>query len=544
MRVIYLSCLLLVMLLHADITSDVINQHIKDEQQQKIFSEQKNDGNIKKNETYDTKLLEIKKDSIEENCVEIKKININNTTVFEEKDFEDLIEPYLNSCNGFKNLSNLRDKISNRYIDKGYVTSRAYFKAQDLSDGIVDIEILEGKIEKIEGENVNPSNLYITYENEVLNLRDVEVAVQQAQRLQSQKVNLQLIPGSKVGYTIVKIIGENNSPVYYGNIGMNNFGTKKTGKYLISSLLNYENLFDINDIVSLNINGTDNTNKDNNNKLGTDLSYSFPIGRALLNFDYSYSKYKQLNKDEFNQSFQSDGSTNSFSFGVDYKLYHSQRHTFDLISSVEKKSNKNFLNDVKLELQSYDLPILNLGVKHSYLGDGYDYYSKFIVSKGLAESQDNFAKQETDFTKYVLDLGYNKYFDTKNNLKFASTLRSQYSNNYLYGTEEISMGGIYSVRGFNNSGLSGNTGFYNRNELSLQYSVDTIKISPYIGLDFGYVKEDIHNIFGTINGDAIGTRFSWENTNLEIFFNAPLKDTSFTKEDSENFIGVSINYDF
>lgn len=458
MRVIYLSCLLFVIVLHADVASDVINQHIKDEQQKKIFNEQKNDGNIKENETYDTKRLEIEKDTIEENCVEIKKININNTTVFEEKDFEDLIEPYLNSCNGFKNLSNLRDKISNRYIDKGYVTSRAYFKPQDLSDGIVDIEILEGKIEKIEGENVNPSNLYITYKNEVLNLRDVEVAVQQAQRLQSQKVNLQLIPGSKVGYTIVKIIGENNSPACYGNIGMNNFGTKKTGKYLISSSLNYENPFDINDIVSLNINGTDNTNKDNNNKLGTDLSYSFPIGRALLNFDYSYSKYKQLNKDEFNQSFQSDGITNSFAFGVDYKLYHSQRHTFDLISSVEMKSNKNFLNDVKLELQSYDLPILNLGVKHSYLGDGYDYYSKFVVSKGLSDSKESFAKQETDFTKYVLDLGYNKSFDTENNLKFASTLRSQYSNNYLYGTEEISMGGIYSVRGFNNSGLSGNTG--------------------------------------------------------------------------------------
>lgn len=190
MKLICLICLLFGIVLQADVVNDVINKHIRDEQQKKVFNEQKDDGNIKENKTYDTKLLEIGKDSTEKNCIEIKKININNSTIFEEKDFESLIEPYLNNCNGFKNLSNLRDKISNIYIDKGYVTSRAYFKPQDLSSGVVDIEILEGKVEKIESENINSANLYFAYEDEILNLKDLEVAIQQAQRLQSQKVNL------------------------------------------------------------------------------------------------------------------------------------------------------------------------------------------------------------------------------------------------------------------------------------------------------------------------------------------------------------------
>lgn len=141
MKIRYLIWLLSGIVLHADMANDVINQHIRDEQQKKIFNEQKDDANIKKNNTTDTKLLEIEKDSIEENCIEVKKININNSTVFEDKDFEELIAPYLNNCNGMKNLSNLRDKISNLYIDKGYVTSRAYFKPQDLSRGIVDKEL-------------------------------------------------------------------------------------------------------------------------------------------------------------------------------------------------------------------------------------------------------------------------------------------------------------------------------------------------------------------------------------------------------------------
>ena len=89
---------------------------------------------IEENKTYDMKLIEVNENSKEDDCIEIEKISIKNSTIFDEDDFEELIKPYLNNCNGMKNLSNLRDKISNMYIDKGYVTSRAYFKPQDLSD--------------------------------------------------------------------------------------------------------------------------------------------------------------------------------------------------------------------------------------------------------------------------------------------------------------------------------------------------------------------------------------------------------------------------
>lgn len=100
--------------------------------------------------------------------------------------------------------------------------------------------------------------------------------------------------------------------------------------------LDGENLFDINDIVNLNINTTDNIIKNNNNTLGTSVSYSFPIYRALFNFDYTYSNYKQLNKDEFNDNFQSDGNNHSFGIGVSYKLFHTKRDTLELFSDFEK----------------------------------------------------------------------------------------------------------------------------------------------------------------------------------------------------------------
>lgn len=541
MKKLILYFLVSSLLLNADEITKIPDKNIKDELQRKIYIEQNRDKLIEENKTYDMKLIEVNENSKEDDCIEIEKISIKNSTIFDEDDFEDLIKPYLNNCHGMKNLSNLRDKISNIYIDKGYVTSRAYFKPQDLSDGEIEIEILEGKIEKIEDENIKSSNLYFSYEDKILNLKDLEVVVQQAQRLKSQKADIKLIPGTKTGYTIVKIIGEEVSKPYLGNLGINNYGTKKTGKYELYTTVNYENPFNINDIVNLNVNTTDNVLKNNDNTLGTSLSYSFPLYRALLNFDYSYSNYKQLNKDEFNDNFQSDGNNHNFGLGILYKLFHSRRNTLELFSNFENKQSNNFLNDTKLELQSYKLNILNLGIKHSYLGDSYDYYSKWTVSQGLSGTE-NFARQETDFLKYVLDLGFNKYFEIENKLKFTSLLRAQYSTNYLFGTEEISMGGVYSVRGFNDTGLSGNTGFYLRNELSPTYTVEKVNISPYIAFDYGYVEENENSIYGTILGATIGSRIAWNDINFDIFYSMPLKDSEFTKDESSSFVGLNMIY--
>lgn len=530
---------------YADISTNVINKNIKDFEEKKVFEEQKKNEKIEENKVYDMKLIEVNEDiKNEENCVKIEEINIMNMTIFDQSDFEDLIEPYLNKCNGLKNLSNLKDKISNKYIDKGYVTSRAFFKLQDLSEGIVEIDVIEGKIEKIINENINTSNLYTSYDGKILNLRDLEVVIQQAERLHSQNLDLQLIPGTKVGYTIVKIVNNSNVKPYFGNIGIDNYGTKKTGQYQIYNNFNYENLFGINDILELNINSTNNILKNNDNTLGSSLNYSFPYERFLFNIFYNYSNYKQINSDEFNDLFQSDGNNDSLGFDISYKLYHSLKHTLELLLNYQNKETENLLNDVRLDLQSYSTSSLGLGIKHSYKGDSFDYYSKFLINQGLSAESDEYAKQEIDFTKYVLDLGFNKYFDTSNNLKYNFYLRGQSTNDNLFGTEEISIGGVYSVRGFNNTGLSGNRGFYTRNELSVQYNLNDYTLVPYLGLDYGYVPQNENNLGGNIVGSAIGTRVYWKNINFELFYNLPLKDAEITKDESSTFFGFNLVYNY
>ncbi|WP_418180294.1 ShlB/FhaC/HecB family hemolysin secretion/activation protein [Aliarcobacter lanthieri] len=530
--------------LFAQTPIDIINRQIQDLEQKKVFEQQKENKPQLNEKIFDKNTIEIDKDLEEENCININTIIIKDVTVFKNGYFDKIINPYLNRCNGIKNLSNLKDKISNSYINRGYITSRAFIKAQDLSKNSLEIDILEGKVEEIVSHNINSKNLYIAYKDRVLNIKDLEVSIMQAERLSSQNLNLELLPSSQTGYSIINLQNTSNEKPYYGTIGLNNFGNEYTGRYQFYNNLNYENLFDLSDILSLNLNTTNYAFKNDNKTLGTSVNYSFPIERLLVNLFYNYSNYKQINSDNFGDNFKSNGDNYSYGIELDYKLFHNLNNNLSFILNYENKTTNNYLNDVQLDLQTYTLNPFGFGFRHSYKSNSFDFYTKFLYYKGINGKKEEFANQEKYFEKSTLDFGFNKYFDALNRLQYSLSLRGQYSNNNLFGTEEISVGGIYSVRGFNKISLSGNKGFYIRNELSQRYDIGNLILIPYIGFDYGYIDKNKYSVDGAISGGAIGNRLYFNNINLELFYNTPFKDTEYTKNKSSNFVGFSLTYNF
>ncbi|WP_328505124.1 POTRA domain-containing protein, partial [Xenorhabdus nematophila] len=55
-----------------------------------------------------------------------------------------LSEPYISRCLTASKINELVRKVSNAYIERGYVTSLAGLKVQDLSTGILTITVTEG----------------------------------------------------------------------------------------------------------------------------------------------------------------------------------------------------------------------------------------------------------------------------------------------------------------------------------------------------------------------------------------------------------------
>ena len=146
------------------------------------------------------------------------------------------------------------------------------------------------------------------------------------------------------------------------------------------------------------------------------------------------------------------------------------------------------------------------------------------------------------YSLYTIDLSLQKSFTI---LNYTLSGHLQHSNNRLFNKNQISIGGPYSVRGYQDEGLNGNSGFYLRNELSktLQSKFFGILAQSYfIALDGGHIKQEVDSKGGSLLSSSIGIRLSKSNFNAEMTYSMPIykDDVDITK----NFLGFNLTYRF
>jgi hemolysin activation/secretion protein len=80
----------------------------------------------------------------------LKKVEVRGNTVL-QNEIAQLVKRYENKQITFDDLIELRSQITQLYIDKGYINSAAFLpNNQNLSDGNVEIQVVEGELEGIE----------------------------------------------------------------------------------------------------------------------------------------------------------------------------------------------------------------------------------------------------------------------------------------------------------------------------------------------------------------------------------------------------------
>jgi len=487
-------------------------------------------------------------------CLQIDEIIIQDITLISKKELDIITKPYLHKCDTMDEINTMVKKINNLYIEKAYVTSRAYIKPQDISKGNLTIAAMEGKIEFVTGKGIHTKLVYPFIEGDNLNLRDLEVGIEQLNRLQSMQATMGINPGEQKGYSQIVIQGKKVGSVVHGNLGVNNYGTNKSGKYQLSGSLGWDNPLGINDLLTLNLNTTNKQDK-GNNSLGNSVSYALPVGRSYLEFSYSKFKYNQV-VEGYSTDYDSKGTSETFQAKIEHKLFHNKKEKGKFDFSFLRKKNDNYLAGVFLDTSSNKLSIAKLGYTHNYTSKTWDGYATLNYYRGLDWfNATSGSKAKPTFNKFTLDLSYNKKFPinlipTQYNLSF----HGQYAKEGIIGSEQIGVGGPYSVRGFKNEGqLSGNKGFYIRNELSFNKKFEDGFISPYIGLDYGRINENKQSYGGHILGAGIGARIGYKNFSLDIFTTKPIVDSNEitykqngdeVRNSMDGFTGINLSFRF
>lgn len=427
-------------------------------------------------------------------CFEIHEIQVHGVTYFSGEKIASITDPYLDQCLGIREFNEIVKQISSLYLEQGYVTSRAYVQPQNLKDGLLEVLVVEGRLESLvpadeAGLSIRQLQWAFPASNdEVLSLRDLEQGLENLNRLSQNNASMDLEPAAQPGYTRV-VVSNRKSRWVSGGLGVNNSGSQATGETLGTVHATWDNPTRSNDNIYLSFSqALDAPSLAKSQSYSA--SYTLPYGYFLYRLSASSFDYRQLVQGAA-VDFITSGSSASQSLSVDYLVYRGQQDKLTIATSLTRKDSKNYLEDVFLETSSRTLYLAKLGVKYTrnlpkgMLRAGLDWSrseSWFDATEKLVAAELDF-----QFDKYSADISWSRsLFDAQSGWNYQTNLSLFYTPDDIIASEALSLGSQYTVRGLEGAGLVGYSGGYWRNEISKRIPVLSHgQLTVMAGIDIG-----------------------------------------------------------
>lgn len=472
-------------------------------------------------------------------CFPIKDIQLQGADSLPAPDRERLLKPYVGQCLGVSQLNDLLKTLTDYYIAKGRVTSRAYLPQQDLSTGHLQVLVVEGKLEALksaEGSSVTDRELGMAFPGKVgeaLNLREVEQLVDQLNRLPSKQAQMELTPGSQIGGSDVVVKNTPQKP-WRASLSRNNDGQKSTGEQQWGAGLEWDSPLGLADQLVLR-GGHDGVSDHQKTSKNSMLYYNVPWGWWNFRYTYSESDYRALGyADTF--KFKQSGDNQNHQFRAERVVHRDDVSKTSINAGVAHLRTNNYINDERLGVSSQRLSELQLGVNH-----GRRIGNSFVnLDLGMQNGIGAFDAQANDerdkngnrqpsarYRKYTATVSYLQPFTLwGESFSFSSLATGQHSEDILFSPQRMSLGGSASVRGFKDQQLTGDSGGYWRNDVRWARPVTWAWMRPAFaeyGASVGYDQGVISN--GRYNGDVHGRVSS---NSLELFARGKYVSSSVT----------------
>ncbi|MGJ0191330.1 ShlB/FhaC/HecB family hemolysin secretion/activation protein [Pantoea sp. RRHST58] len=445
-------------------------------------------------------------------CFPVHAIDIRHASLLSAGQRERITAPYINRCLNLTEINALVHSISDWYMQRGYITSRAFLTEQDLSTGELTIPVLEGKLDDIRLEGQHPRALTMAFpglEGKILNLRDIEQGMEQINRVRSTPVQIDIQPSPRAGYSVVNLTAKPEFPLSAA-VGFDNSGQKSTGVGQLSASLTGNNLLGLADRWFIS-GGRSSAFSDWRDAQNLQAGLSVPYGYGLLDYSYSWSSY---HSSFVNNGFTwlSNGDNVAHRLSGSWVLFRNGDIKTGVQLGLNHYRSHNFLNHTLLSGSSRKITSLQLGLNHTQKMFGGVATLNPTFSRGMpwfdAESDAGKSSElpRAQFRKWSVGGSFQRPLTT--DLWWLSSLYGQWSPDRLYGSERLTLGGESSVRGFKEQYLSGDAGGYLRNELS--YRLFTLpvmgEVSALAAVDGGWLKSDAQNreATGTLWGGAVG----------------------------------------
>ncbi|HHM9057540.1 TPA: two-partner secretion system transporter TpsB1, partial [Pseudomonas aeruginosa] len=286
----------------------------------------------------------------DERCFEIRRIELEGAGHLGESARRQLLAPYQGRCLGVGQLNALLKAVTDHYLDRGYVTTRAYLPQQDLASGTLRIIVVEGRLEGLDSSALaSPRELAMSFPGrtgELLDLRELEQLVDQLSRLPSRQAQLELVPGSEVGGSRVRLKGERDKP-WRVSATRNNDGDVSTGEQQMGLGLDWDSPLGLADQLNLRANRDAVTDRWRHSD-SQSLFYSLPWGWWTFTYGYSQSDYRTRNEAS-GFPFKLDGDSRSHQFRAERVLHRDGVSKTAMSLGLSHQRTNNYVEDTRLE---------------------------------------------------------------------------------------------------------------------------------------------------------------------------------------------------
>lgn len=432
--------------------------------------------------------------------IPVQTIQVTGSTIFSPKDFEPIVNQLEGKDATLEQLQQAADAITQLYLDRGYITSRAVLVEQTVQNGIVEIRVIEGAIEDIVVEgtrNVRPA--YVRSRiglgaQTPLNRDDLEDSLRllKADPLFTN-VEASLRPGKQLG-TSVLIVRVTEAKQLSGIISVDNFSPPSVGSVRLGAGALYRNLTGFGDELVFSLYHTTASGADN-----LDLSYRVPVnplnGTVQFRFAPNWNRVIDPAFDELDIQ----GRSQLYDLSFRQPLFRNPRREFALSTGLTIQNGQTFLFD-SIPFPFGIGPDPDGNSRTRVLKFGQDYVKRDPQGAWAVRSQFNFGLDIWDTTVNPDPIPDGRFFSWIGQIQRVQRLGNnhllilqgdlQLTPDTLLPSQQFVIGGGQSIRGFRQNARSGDNGFRISAEDRIaivrdEGGIPILQLAPFI--DFGKV---------------------------------------------------------
>ncbi len=408
----------------------------------------------------------------------LSKVRFEGQRVLSDQDLQDVAAAYVGQTMEVSALKEITDAVTRLYKEKGYFLSRAYVPPQSIKEGEVLIKVREGRLGEIiirgnkrYSRDLLRNTLKVIRGEGAVRTADVERGLLLLTDIPGLKVKATFKPGDRPGTSDI-VLDVYEDRMFSIGADFNNYGSEYISGERYGVTAQARNLAGMGDL--LTVRGVTG-NEGLDGLFYGRAEYSLALGSKGLRAGLHYEKLKyELTEDLNKLNFA--GHVNQGGGYLTYPIIRGRYLTWNVRGGFDLKNVKNEIWDQQTGKDN--LRYAHLGTSVQWLDCwggsnfvslvGYQNFPTILGGTTEEESDKDMIRLNTEIVYSKLEMDISRI----QQIPFGGLVlmlygHGQYSNDRVPSSEQITLGGAGSVRGYNQAEFSGDSGYTLTGELRI-----------------------------------------------------------------------------